>query len=103
MLQSIAYCAEIDEHFTIHNYHGKEEAVVHVQLIPCDDKGHALEDDVVMEPKDLLNKTLNFSCVVSQCMSVRWINEDHFRGVECRLVKDILKDIKSVTNLRNLF
>ncbi|XP_045187417.2 kinesin-like protein KIF28 isoform X2 [Mercenaria mercenaria] len=97
MLQSIGYCAEVDEHFTLHNYHGKEEAVIHVQLLPCDEKGHALEDDIVMEPKDLLNKTLNFTCVISQCMSVRWISEDHLRGVECRFTLPFQKPTKTKT------
>lgn len=84
MLQSIGYCAEIDEHFTIHNYHGKEEAVIHVQLLPCTENGHLVEDNIVLEPKDLLGKELNFLCSIPQCMSVRWINEDHTRGVDCR-------------------
>lgn len=83
-LQSISYCAEIDEHFTVHNYHGKEEAVVHVQLLPCNDKGQIIDDDIILEPKDLLGKSLNFVCKIPQCMGIRWINEDNSRGVECR-------------------
>ena len=96
MLQSLSYCAEVDEHFTIHNYHGREEAVVHVQLLPCDERGRLLEDDIVLEPRDLLGKPLYFLCQIPQCMSVRWINEDASRGVECRCVF-FLK--RNVTNL----
>jgi hypothetical protein len=36
LLQSLSYCVEVDEHFTLHNYHGKEEAVTQVKLLPCD-------------------------------------------------------------------
>ena len=87
MLQSISYCAEIDEHFTIHNYHGKEEAVIHVKMLPCSDSGKVIaEDDLILEPKDLLGKSLNFLFTLSDCMSVRWISEENTRGVQCRYV-----------------
>ena len=84
MLQTISYCAEVDEHFTIHNYHGKEEAVIHVSMLPCNDKGEVLENNIVLEPVDLLGKSLNIKFMLTECMSVRWINEDASRGVECR-------------------
>ncbi|XP_052768758.1 kinesin-like protein KIF28P isoform X2 [Mya arenaria] len=95
MLQSISYCAEVDEHFTVHNYHGKEEAVVHVQLLPCNEKGKIIEDDIILEPIDLLGKSLNFMCQIPQCMSVRWINEDASRGVECRFTMPFQKSART--------
>lgn len=85
MLQSISYCAEVDEHFTIHNYHGKEEAVVHLKMLPCNEKGKVIaEDELILEPKDLLGKSLNFLFTLTDCMGVRWISEENSRGVQCR-------------------
>ncbi|XP_052222139.1 kinesin-like protein KIF28P isoform X2 [Dreissena polymorpha] len=95
MLQSVSYCAEIDEHFTVHNYHGKEEAVVHVMLLPCNEKGVVIEDDVILEPRDLVGKSINVLCKIPQCMSVRWISDDNSRGVECRFTMPYHKPAKT--------
>lgn len=83
-LQSLAYNVEIDEHFTLHNYHGKEEVVMQVRILPCDVSGHVLMDNEIVEPKELLGQPLNFQLMIPQCMGVRWIMEDHSRGVYCR-------------------
>ncbi|XP_067680722.1 kinesin-like protein KIF28P isoform X1 [Haliotis asinina] len=85
-LKMLAYSDEIDEHFTVHNYHGKEEAVVHVQVLPCDKDGVELEEDsMVLEPEDLKDKAFHFLLKVPSCMSVRWTREDPTRGVMCKL------------------
>ncbi|XP_069117737.1 kinesin-like protein KIF28P isoform X2 [Argopecten irradians] len=85
LLQTLSYGLEIDEHFTLHNYHGKEEAVMHVQLLPCDAKGNLLsEDDSIYEPNELLGQPFHLSLVLSQYMGVRWNKEDKTRGVYCR-------------------
>ncbi|XP_046369590.2 kinesin-like protein KIF28P isoform X1 [Haliotis rufescens] len=85
-LKMLAYSDEIDEHFTLHNYHGKEEAVVHVQLLPCDKAGVPLQgESMVFEPEDLKDKAFYFLLKVPTCMSVRWTMEDATRGVMCKL------------------
>ncbi|KAJ8308377.1 hypothetical protein KUTeg_013251 [Tegillarca granosa] len=84
LLKSLAYNEEIDEHFTLHNYHGKEEAVMQVKLLPCDSKGNIKSNDDILEPHELLNKP--FSCIIkiTQCMGTKWTMDDHSRGVFCK-------------------
>ncbi|OWF38390.1 Kinesin-like protein KLP6 [Mizuhopecten yessoensis] len=85
LLQSLSYGLEVDEHFTLHNYHGKEEGVMHVQLLPCDAKGRLLsEDDSIYEPAELLGQSFHLSVLLNQYMGVRWNKEDRSRGVYCR-------------------
>ncbi|XP_033735609.1 kinesin-like protein KIF28P isoform X3 [Pecten maximus] len=85
LLQSLSYGLEVDEHFTLHNYHGKEEAVMHVQLLPCNAKGQLLsEDDNIYEPAELLGQPFHLSLILNQYMGVRWNKEDKSRGVYCR-------------------
>ncbi|XP_060068434.1 kinesin-like protein KIF28P [Ylistrum balloti] len=85
LLQSLSYGLEVDEHFALHNYHGKEEAVMHVQLLPCDAKGQLLsEDDRIYEPAELLGQPFHLSVILNQYMGVRWNKEDKSRGVYCR-------------------
>lgn len=38
-LQSLSYHLDTDEHLSLHNYRGKEEAVVHVKIMPCTQDG----------------------------------------------------------------
>lgn len=96
MLQSLGYCSEIDEHFTLHNYHGKEEAVVQLQIHPCNEKGQLIDEEhFILEPKDMLGRPLNFIFMLPQCMGVRWINEDTSRGVECRFTLPFQKPTKT--------
>lgn len=86
MLQSLSYCVEIDEHFTLHNYHGKEEAVMRVKIFPLNDKGEYLGDESIVEPRELLGKPFNFEISIPECMGVRWCSEDRSRGVYCKYV-----------------
>ncbi|XP_078314013.1 kinesin-like protein KIF28 isoform X2 [Crassostrea virginica] len=84
MLQSLSYCVEIDEHFTLHNYHGKEEAVMKVRIFPLSEKGEYLGEESILEPRELLGKPFNFEISVPECMGVRWCSEDRSRGVYCK-------------------
>ncbi|XP_041350719.1 kinesin-like protein KIF28P [Gigantopelta aegis] len=80
-LQSLSYNLDVDEHFALHNYHGKEEGVVHVRLVPCDRAGRPLGEDHMMEPADLLDKPFDFTLSLLQCMGLRWVMDDMSRGV----------------------
>lgn len=84
LLKSLAYNEEIDEHFTLHNYHGKEEAVMQVKLLPCDSKGNIRSDSDILEPHELLNKPFNCVIKITQCMGTKWTMDDHTRGVFCK-------------------
>ncbi|XP_050405735.1 kinesin-like protein KIF28P [Patella vulgata] len=86
-LQPVAYRVEVDEHFAVHNYHGKEEAVIHVQIVPCNERGKPkIEDDILVDSDELLGCPLHFHIKLPQCMGVRWVMEDNSRGVYCRVV-----------------
>ncbi|ESO83558.1 hypothetical protein LOTGIDRAFT_169252, partial [Lottia gigantea] len=101
-LQPIAYNMEIDEHFALHNYHGKEEAVIHVQVVPCNNKGRPLGDDsIVTDADELLDSPLNYVIMLPQCMGVRWIMEDKSRGVFCRIIVPGEKNIISSKRIWN--
>ncbi|KAK3593182.1 hypothetical protein CHS0354_039667 [Potamilus streckersoni] len=85
ILKSLAHHTEIDEHFALHNHHGHEEAVVKVQIMPCDQNGKSLhEDDVILEPTEMLGKPLNFVIKVQNVMSIRWVKEEPSRGIYFR-------------------
>lgn len=86
LLQSLSYCVEVDEHFTLHNYHGKEEAVTQVKLLPCDSKGKLLSEDEIIEPQELIGKQFDMILMLPQCMGIRWTMENASRGVYCRQV-----------------
>lgn len=97
MLQSLSYCVEIDEHFTLHNYHGKEEAVMRVKIFPLNDKGEYLGDESIVEPRELLGKPFNFEISIPECMGVRWCSEDRSRGVYCKFSITSKEPVKSQT------
>ncbi|CAG2249088.1 unnamed protein product [Mytilus edulis] len=84
LLQSLSYCVEIDEHFTLHNYHGKEEAVTQVKLLPCDSKGELYSEDEIIEPHEMIGKPFNMIFMLPQCMGIRWTMENQSRGIYCR-------------------
>ncbi|XP_076100625.1 kinesin-like protein KIF28 isoform X4 [Mytilus galloprovincialis] len=84
LLQSLSYCVEIDEHFTLHNYHGKEEAVTQVKLLPCDGKGELYSEDEIIEPHEMIGKPFNMIFMLPQCMGIRWTMENQSRGIYCR-------------------
>jgi len=86
LLQCLSYCMEIDEHFALHNYHGKEEAVIQVQIQPCDARGNLLDEDNILEPFELIGKPFHVTIKFPQYMGVRWTKEDKTRGVYCKYV-----------------
>ncbi|XP_064623097.1 kinesin-like protein KIF28P [Lineus longissimus] len=81
-LQSLAYRIEIDDHVSVLNYRGDEEASLQVQIKPCQPDGRYLsEDDMVFDPGDLLNKRVDYALVISKCMGIKWVREENIRGV----------------------
>lgn len=73
---------DVDEHFTLHNYHGKEEAVIHVKVVPCDSEWKSLDDDAFTgESQDLVGKPFFFQIRLQECMGIKWVMEDSSRGV----------------------
>ncbi|KAK3092350.1 hypothetical protein FSP39_001728 [Pinctada imbricata] len=84
LLQSLSYCVDTDEHFTLHNYHGKEEAVMQVQIYPSTPSGDYIGDESIVEPKELVGKRFDFVLKLPQCMGVRWTMEDNSRGIYCK-------------------
>ncbi|XP_056021053.1 kinesin-like protein KIF28P isoform X3 [Ostrea edulis] len=97
MLQSLTYCVETDEHFTLHNYHGKEEAVMKVRIFPLDEKGHYLGEESIVEPRELLGKPFSYEISIPECMGVRWCSEERSRGVYCKVLLDNQQPVKSQT------
>ncbi|XP_064604048.1 kinesin-like protein KIF28 [Liolophura sinensis] len=84
-LQSLSYHLDTDEHLSLHNYRGKEEAVVHVKIMPCTQDGkNNVDENAVLEPHDLLEKPLHFKVTLSRVMGVRWVEQVNSRGVYLR-------------------
>ncbi|XP_062574589.1 kinesin-like protein KIF28P isoform X2 [Saccostrea cucullata] len=86
MLQSLSYCVETDEHFTLHNYHGREEAVIKVGIFPLDQKGARLGEESIVEPRELVGKPFSYEICIPEAMGVRWCSEDRSRGVYCKFL-----------------
>lgn len=40
------------------------------------------EDDILIDPSELLGQRLDFQLVLKQCWGLRWIREEHSRGVQ---------------------
>ncbi|XP_066281577.1 kinesin-like protein KIF28P [Branchiostoma lanceolatum] len=81
-LQSLAYRIQIDEQIEVHNYQGKEEAMVQVVISPADAQGRQLADAeaMVIDPSELLGKRLDFIISIPQCLGMKWIQEEKSRG-----------------------
>lgn len=44
------------------------------------------EDDILIDPSELLGKRLDFQLVLDQCCGLRWVKEARNRGVQIGLV-----------------
>lgn len=40
------------------------------------------EDDILIDPSELLGQRLDFQLILKQCWGLRWIREEHSRGVQ---------------------
>ncbi len=111
-LQSLAFRIPLEEHVEVVGPEGTEEAILQAQLVPCSPTGLWVtflhlnvlkelnisdavifiycrplgEDDILIDPSELLGKRLDFQLVLDQCCGVRWVKEARNRGVQIGLV-----------------
>uniref|UniRef100_A0A670IE02 Kinesin-like protein 6 n=1 Tax=Podarcis muralis TaxID=64176 RepID=A0A670IE02_PODMU len=82
-LQSLAYCMKLEEQTELLNSEGMEEAIILINIIPCSPNGRAFgEDDMVIDPLELLGKRIDFQIHILQCLGVKWIKEVAQRGIQ---------------------
>ncbi|XP_036925413.1 kinesin-like protein KIF28P [Sturnira hondurensis] len=82
-LQPLAYRMELEEQVAFLGCDGREEAVLHVHVRPCSPTGRAWgEEDVVMDPLELLGKRMDFQVHIGRCLGTEWLKEDAERGVQ---------------------
>ncbi|XP_044123022.1 kinesin-like protein KIF28P [Neovison vison] len=82
-LQPLAYCMRLEEQVEFLNCDGTEEAVLHVHVTPCSPGGQACGDeDVVMDPLELLGKRMDFQIGLVRCLGIKWLKEGAERGVQ---------------------
>ncbi|XP_047187362.1 kinesin-like protein KIF28P isoform X2 [Scophthalmus maximus] len=82
-LQSLAFRIPLEEQLEILGSEGTEEAILQAQLVPCNFTGLPLgEDDILIDPSELLGRRLDFQLVLEQCCGLRWIREARNRGVQ---------------------
>ncbi|KAK7815295.1 hypothetical protein U0070_019139 [Myodes glareolus] len=82
-LQSLAYRMMLEEQVEFLNYDGLEEAVLHIRITPCSPEGWAhSEEDVVIDPLELLGKRIDFQIQIIRCLGVKWLKEDANRGIQ---------------------
>ncbi|XP_011359174.1 kinesin-like protein KIF28P [Pteropus vampyrus] len=82
-LQPLAYCMKFEEQAEFLNCEGLEEAVLHIRITPCSPAGRACgEEDVVIDPLELLGKRMDFQIRIVRCLGAKWLKEDAERGIQ---------------------
>ncbi|XP_061566896.1 kinesin-like protein KIF28P [Cololabis saira] len=82
-LQSLAFHIPLEEQLEVLGSEGTEEAVLQAQLVPCTSTGLPLgEDDILIDPSEVLGRQLDFQLFLDQCYGVRWIREARNRGIQ---------------------
>nr|XP_046239631.1 kinesin-like protein KIF28P isoform X2 [Scatophagus argus] len=82
-LQSLAFRIPLEEQLEVLGSEGTEEAILQAQLVPCTSAGLPLgEDEILIDPSELLGRRLDFQLVMEQCCGLRWIREARDRGVQ---------------------
>ncbi|ELK10630.1 Kinesin-related protein 1 [Pteropus alecto] len=82
-LQPLAYCMKFEEQAEFLNCDGLEEAVLHIHITPCSPAGRACgEEDVVIDPLELLGKRMDFQIRIVRCLGAKWLKEDAERGIQ---------------------
>ncbi|KAL7987513.1 hypothetical protein Chor_006432 [Crotalus horridus] len=82
-LQSLAYCMKLEEQIELLNSDGTEEAILLINIIPCMQNGRPLtDDDMIIDPLELLGKRIDFQIHIFQCLGVKWIKEVAQRGIQ---------------------
>ncbi|KAH1173678.1 hypothetical protein KIL84_017517, partial [Mauremys mutica] len=82
-LQSLAYCMKLEEQTEVLNSEGMEEAILLINIAPCSSDGRAFgEDDMVIDPLELLGRRIDFQIHILQCLGVKWLREVTERGIQ---------------------
>ncbi|KAJ8393049.1 hypothetical protein AAFF_G00069530 [Aldrovandia affinis] len=82
-LQSLAFRIPLEEQVEVLGPEGTEEAILQTQLVPCSPVGLPLgEDEILIDPTELLGKRLDFTLAVEHCCGLRWLREARDRGVQ---------------------
>ncbi|CDQ81633.1 unnamed protein product [Oncorhynchus mykiss] len=82
-LQSLAFRIALEEQLEVLGSEGTEEAILQAQLLPCSPTGLTLgEDDILIDPSELLGRRLDFQLVLDQCCGLRWVQQARNRGVQ---------------------
>ncbi|XP_063040301.1 kinesin-like protein KIF28P [Engraulis encrasicolus] len=82
-LQSLAFRIPLEEQVEVLGSEGTEEAILQAQLLPCSPMGLPLgEEDILIDPTELLGKRLDFQLFLEQCCGLRWLKEAKNRGVQ---------------------
>ncbi|KAK6304227.1 hypothetical protein J4Q44_G00248130 [Coregonus suidteri] len=82
-LQSLAFRIALEEQLEVLGSEGTEEAILQAQLLPCSPTGLTLgEDDILIDPSELLGRRLDFQLVLDQCCGLRWVKQARNRGVQ---------------------
>nr|XP_042701772.1 kinesin-like protein KIF28P [Chrysemys picta bellii] len=82
-LQSLAYCMKLEEQTEVLNSEGMEEAILLINIAPCSRDGRAFgEDDMVIDPLELLGRRIDFQIHILQCLGVKWLREVTERGIQ---------------------
>ncbi|XP_042679532.1 kinesin-like protein KIF28P isoform X4 [Centrocercus urophasianus] len=77
-LQALAYRMRLEERAELLNSEGLEEAVVLINLFPCFSDGRLFgEDEMVIDPLELLEGRVDFQIHIAECLGVKWL-----RGIE---------------------
>ncbi|XP_078139162.1 kinesin-like protein KIF28 [Centroberyx gerrardi] len=82
-LQSLAFRIALEEQLEVLGSEGTEEAILQAQLVPCTSTGLPMgEDDILIDPSELLGRRMDFQLVLEQCCGLRWIKVARNRGVQ---------------------
>ncbi|XP_054432750.1 kinesin-like protein KIF28P [Pteronotus mesoamericanus] len=82
-LQPLAYGLGLEEQVEFLDDDGLEAAALHVHVAPCSPAGQACgEEDVVIDPRELLGKRLDFQIRIVRCLGAKWLKEAAERGIQ---------------------
>ncbi|XP_064411230.1 kinesin-like protein KIF28P [Latimeria chalumnae] len=82
-LQSLAYCIKLEEQVEFLNSESNEEAMLQINLVPCSRAGEPFgEDDIMIDPSELLGNRLDFQIQINQCLGLKWLKQVRERGVQ---------------------
>ncbi|XP_053568220.1 kinesin-like protein KIF28P [Bombina bombina] len=82
-LQSLAYCMKLEEQTELLNSEGVEEAILVINISPFSSTGRPFgEEDIVIDPLELLGRKLILQIQIVQCLGVRWMKESLKRGIQ---------------------